>query len=234
MASAPFVPTHTVPATGLRAWSEPDGTGPPAARLDPHLDVQVVERKGDWAHIACFNGWQAWVDGRRLVPWRQAPTQVQPQAPTQASPWAQASAPAPARASVKEIRGLSIASLVGGIAIAGGSFLDWWSLGPIGVNAWDIPLEYLLAGKPGEGLDTGPILLALAAVLAVTLVIGRRLPSIVLLLVAAGAMGLAGAALIRGLRNDPSTNPDIGLFATLAGGALVAADGFGLFTGRAG
>ncbi|GGW12898.1 hypothetical protein GCM10018980_06450 [Streptomyces capoamus] len=35
--------------------------------LDPLLPVQLVERRGDWGHIRCANGWAAWVDGRLLV-----------------------------------------------------------------------------------------------------------------------------------------------------------------------
>ena len=45
--------THAVPPTGLPAWPVPDGTGPPAAVLDPGLDVEVFERRADWAHIRC-------------------------------------------------------------------------------------------------------------------------------------------------------------------------------------
>ncbi len=51
----------------MRAWETPNGTGPPAATLDPYLEVQVVERRADWARILCSNGWEAWVDGRRLL-----------------------------------------------------------------------------------------------------------------------------------------------------------------------
>lgn len=79
--------THTVPETGLHAWSEPDGTGAPAATLDPGLDVQVTERRADWARIRCSNGWEAWTDGRNLV----ATTTVTPPPP----PPAAVNAPAP-------------------------------------------------------------------------------------------------------------------------------------------
>jgi hypothetical protein len=139
--------------------------------------------------------------------------------------------PSAARAGI-EIRGMSIVSLLGGLAIAGGSFLDWWSIGGFGIDAWDIPVKYLLTGKAGDGFKLGPVLIALALVLAVGLLIGRRLPSVVLLVVAALAMGLAGAALIRGLRADPSLDPDVGLIITLAGGLLVASDGFGFWIPR--
>lgn len=67
MTSAPgFRPTHVVPADGMPAWEAPD-PGRPTVPLDPLLPVQLVERRGDWAHISCANGWAAWVDGRYLV-----------------------------------------------------------------------------------------------------------------------------------------------------------------------
>jgi hypothetical protein len=211
MTAAPFAPTHAVPAMGTRAWVGPDGTGPAAALLDPGLEVRVVERRGDWAHVACSNGWQGWVDGRQLDAWlpesqRRSPTMT--------------------------VRGLSIASLIGGIAIAVGSFLDWWSLGALGINAWDIPAKYLFAGEVGDGFDVGPILAVLAAVLAVSLVRARRLPSIVLTVVAALGVGIAAAAAIRGLRNDPVVYPEIGLIVTAVGAALVATDGLGFWSRR--
>lgn len=61
-----FRPTHVVPAHGLPAWEAPDPARP-TVPLDPLLPVQLVERRGDWGHILCANGWGAWVDGRLLV-----------------------------------------------------------------------------------------------------------------------------------------------------------------------
>ena len=63
---SPWAPTHRIPETGSDAWVTPDPTTPPAARLDPQLEVQVERREGDWAHIICENGWSAWVDARVL------------------------------------------------------------------------------------------------------------------------------------------------------------------------
>ena len=63
-----FVATHLVPDDGLDARLSPHPDVAVAARLDGGLDVQQLERKGDWARIECSNGWIAWVDGRRLVP----------------------------------------------------------------------------------------------------------------------------------------------------------------------
>ena len=86
---AEYRQTHVVPNEGLPAWAGPDGSAAPAANLDPGLDVMVLAEQGAWAHIRCSNGWEAWVDGRRLVVSRPAPSQTAP-AP------APAAAPAPA------------------------------------------------------------------------------------------------------------------------------------------
>jgi len=37
--------------TGSREWADPDGSTPPAANLDPVLDVMLLERRGEWAFI---------------------------------------------------------------------------------------------------------------------------------------------------------------------------------------
>jgi hypothetical protein len=68
-----YSPTHDAPAGGLPAYTAPDPTQAPVAQLDPGLDVQLLERRADWAHVVCSNGWEAWVDARRLVA-RAAPT----------------------------------------------------------------------------------------------------------------------------------------------------------------
>ena len=64
----PYRASHRVPWTGLPAWSAADPGPAPAADLDPDLDVEVMEWSGDWARVRCSNGWEAWVDGRLLVP----------------------------------------------------------------------------------------------------------------------------------------------------------------------
>jgi serine/threonine protein kinase len=63
-----FNVTHLVPQRGLPAWSTPDPTHPAVATLDPGLGVELVAWWGEWAHIRCSNGWEAWVNGRLLSP----------------------------------------------------------------------------------------------------------------------------------------------------------------------
>jgi hypothetical protein len=61
-----WTPTHRAPAGGLSCWASPVASSPVIAQLDPLLEVAVVERSGDWAHVVCSNHWAAWVDGRLL------------------------------------------------------------------------------------------------------------------------------------------------------------------------
>ncbi|MFH9861252.1 hypothetical protein [Streptomyces sp. NPDC017202] len=67
-----FRPTHVVPQQGMPAWETPDPARP-TVPLDPLLPVRLVERRGDWGHVLCSNGWSAWVDGRHLVAVPQDP-----------------------------------------------------------------------------------------------------------------------------------------------------------------
>ena len=63
-AAAQWVPSHTVPPQGLRAWGAPDPAGPVVANLAPGLPIQVAEVRGAWARVICSNGWTGWIDGR--------------------------------------------------------------------------------------------------------------------------------------------------------------------------
>ncbi|WP_420706048.1 MULTISPECIES: hypothetical protein [unclassified Streptomyces] len=72
MTTPGFRPTHIVPQHGMPAWEAPDPARP-TVDLDALLPVQLLERQGDWGHVLCFNGWAAWVDGRRLVAIPQDP-----------------------------------------------------------------------------------------------------------------------------------------------------------------
>lgn len=60
--------THVVPAGGLSSWASPDGGTAPIADLAAGVELQVTERQSAWAAVRAENGWEAWVDGRRLAP----------------------------------------------------------------------------------------------------------------------------------------------------------------------
>lgn len=67
-APAPYRASHRIPWTGLPAWPTTNAGPDPVATLDPDLDVEVLEWSGDWARVRCSNGWEAWIDGRPLIP----------------------------------------------------------------------------------------------------------------------------------------------------------------------
>jgi hypothetical protein len=59
--------THVIPDGGLSAWSEPKADKQPILKIKSGTEVQVVGTAGAWAQIRTEPGWEAWVDGRRLV-----------------------------------------------------------------------------------------------------------------------------------------------------------------------
>jgi hypothetical protein len=65
--TAPFVPTHAVPAAGMPAWANPDPSETPVATLAGGVELRVVGETGAWARVVGANGWEGWVDGRALV-----------------------------------------------------------------------------------------------------------------------------------------------------------------------
>lgn len=89
-----FRPTHVVPGDGMPAWDAPDPVRP-TVPLDALLPVRLVERRGDWGHVVCANGWSAWVDGRLLVAVPQDP-------PPAGQPLARTADPRPLLARVEE------------------------------------------------------------------------------------------------------------------------------------
>jgi hypothetical protein len=247
--TAEFTPTHIVPANGMRAWDTPNGTGPPAATLDPYLEVQVIERRADWARIVCSNGWGAWVDGRRLVAADGAPpppTQSVPAAavggaqPTAAPTAAPAATPRARGGATVAFRGVGVMTLAGVAAVIIGSFLDWWSItievasGSVSTstNAWDnVPVQYLLTGDTDSagGLDVGPVLLVVL-ILLIPLLTEKPFPAWVTALVAVVPIGLGLLGLVRGMSEEPSLDPGIGMIVVLIGGALIATDAVLMFT----
>lgn len=94
MATPEFRPTHVVPPDGLPAWESPD-VARPTDPLDALLPVELRDRRGDWAYVACSNGWSAWVDGRLLVSVPQPP-------PAAGQPLARTADPRPLLARAEE------------------------------------------------------------------------------------------------------------------------------------
>ena len=89
-----FRPTHVVPPDGLPAWESPD-VARPTDPLDALLPVELRDRRGDWAYVACSNGWSAWVDGRLLVSVPRTP-------PAPGAPMARTADPRPLLARAEE------------------------------------------------------------------------------------------------------------------------------------
>jgi len=169
---AEYRQTHVVPTEGLPAWAGPDGSAAPAATLDPGLDVMLVEQRADWAHVRCSNGWEAWVDARRLVASAPAPAAAPTPAPppptaTQTGPpsaaWGTpgaAAAPAgvPRPSPGFQIGAGPIVALVGGLLYFIASWLSWLRFAFSGTtsvtqsfSAYDIPAHFLLDSQSESG-----------------------------------------------------------------------------------
>ncbi|WP_328773720.1 hypothetical protein [Streptomyces sp. NBC_00286] len=97
MTTPGFHPTHVVPRDGMPAWDAPDPARP-TVPLDALLPVRLVDRRGDWGHIVCANGWSAWVDGRLLIAVPQEP-------PAAAHPLARTADPRPLLTRVEQAVG---------------------------------------------------------------------------------------------------------------------------------
>jgi hypothetical protein len=61
-----WIPTHRVGPEPLAAWGAPDPMQGAEASLDALLPLVLIEQRDDWAHVRAENGWEGWVDGRRL------------------------------------------------------------------------------------------------------------------------------------------------------------------------
>jgi hypothetical protein len=59
--------THTIPDGGSSAWAEPKADRQPILKIRGGTEVQLAETRGAWYRIRTESGWEAWVDGRRLV-----------------------------------------------------------------------------------------------------------------------------------------------------------------------
>jgi hypothetical protein len=110
--STPWAPTHSVPATGMSAWAEPDPAQQPTATLAAGVQLRVDEQRGAWARVTGSNGWTGWVDARILQPAGAS------------APIAAASPSGAARTAGSNLQAQPVA-LLGGIAVIVSTFLAW-------------------------------------------------------------------------------------------------------------
>ncbi len=176
-----FVASHRAPVAGLPTWDQPDASRPSGPPLPGGLDVQVTEWWGDWAHVACSNGWTAWVDGRALRPMAApAPAPVQQPAPMPAMPAQPAPAayrPANNIAPVAQRAGGKTSMMIGTVPVtiplvAGAvalisAFFPWFKVKGLGSDSsMDLTAKYLFTYdvKSNDGIKLGWLVIIAAAV----------------------------------------------------------------------
>ncbi|MDT4940603.1 MAG: hypothetical protein QOJ34_692 [Pseudonocardiales bacterium] len=59
--------SHVLPPEGQQAWAAPD-FGAQSVQAPGGYEVQIVEVRGEWAHVAGRDGWTGWLEARRLIP----------------------------------------------------------------------------------------------------------------------------------------------------------------------
>jgi hypothetical protein len=234
-----FRASHVVPTAGLSAYAAHDASQPAVSTLDPSLPVQVIDRWGDWAQIACSNGWTAWVDGRYLVDANAAAVAAAPTAPV--------AAPAPAPYSIARRRNPLAGALlllctvprgvaatpaaVGALAglgaalVAIGSFLPLLSLNGLpAISTWDTPAAFLFSNNPDPSDFKLGILLMAGAVLALLPLLTRRaLPPLLLFVCGAPATNLGIHVMTVKARTEGYPDLGPGTLMVFAGGVLIAA-----------
>jgi len=201
MTEAGFAPTHRVPNRGMQSWSTPDPQRAADGYLAARLPVQLLEATTGWAHVRCSNGWETWVDTRLLV------------------------VSAPGRDPASAWSPLTVwLGIIGAALAIGGSFLPWYSAGPLDLTAWDLRVVTLVTHDPSDlAIDAGLVLMAVVLV-GLPLLTRRVLPGWASLGLAGLATTIAVLAIL--LYVDlPEPRPDlgIGLFLTLVGGLVMGA-----------
>jgi hypothetical protein len=232
---ATFHATHVVPAAGLAAFASHDASLPPVATLDPWLPVQVLERWGDWAQIACSNAWSAWVDGRLLdaASPAAAPQPAVPGPVASAQPRRNPLAAAlvllfssPRSAGRAPLAAANPIALLGAALVAVGSALPLLTVeGFTSVSAWDTPAAFLVSDYPDPSSFKLGLLLVIAAVLTLLPLVSRRaLPPVALLAFAAPATN-TGVHLILLKARSGNQFPSLGPGAVMitVGGFLITA-----------
>ncbi len=230
-AAAGFRASHVVPPAGLAAFAEHDAAQPAVATLDPDLPVQVLDRWGDWAQIACSNGWTAWVDGRRLVDGSAAPAATAAAVvptmiahrrnPVAAGLLLLCTAP---RSVARAPAAVGMAAALGAVLVAVGSALPLLSAdGLPSVTSWDTPAAFLVSDNPvPSDLKLGVVLVIAAALVLVPLLSRRALPPLLLLVFAAPATNTAVHLMLIKARTEGYPNLGPGTLMIGAGGLLIA------------
>ena len=227
-----FRPSHVVPATGLAAYAAHDAAQPAVSTLDPSLPVQVIDRWGDWAQIACSNGWSAWVDGRCLLDASAAPaaTVAAPTAATIArrrNPLSGAlllvcTLPRGVAAGPAAVGALAA---LGAVLVAIGSFLPLLSIeGVPTLSSWDAPAAFLVSNNPDPSdFKLGFLLVGGAVLVLIPLLSRRALPPLLLIAFAVPATNLGVHLLLLKARTEGYPNLGVGALMATAGGFLIVA-----------
>jgi hypothetical protein len=151
-----FVAGYTAPAGGLAAWAQPSAAAPSIAHIEARVELHLVERSGDWAHIECSNGWQAWVDARLLAP--VAATPAPPRRPNSA-----------VNLTITTIGRytVTLADVLAAVGVALSALLPWLRGAGGKSTGFDVPLAFLVhTSAQRSDLSVG-VLLAVAAFVAV-------------------------------------------------------------------
>jgi len=178
-----WTPSYTVPASGLQAWAQPDPSQPAVTTLAGDVGLEVVERRADWARVRAQNGWEGWIDGRRLLdstpPTASAPVPHQPakatpvvETPDGQKSWGgsvdlRAFTDGTTTLEMVKANGVRLAAAAS-ILIA--TLLPWTGSGG---NAFDIPVSFLITqGVNWSVLSVGILTLLLAVASGVVSLVG--------------------------------------------------------------
>ena len=216
--STPFVSTHLTPIAGMDSWPRPDAQAAPGPRITENLEVQVLDRAGDWAKVVFSNGWSAWVDGRLLLPIRAHGGGAGSQA--NASPFDLSALLA------DRPKGVAVG---GALLVALSSVLPWArSGGGPTINSFRLSAVWLVGAKPSSrsGIKIGLLLLLLSIATVVVIVRGsdKRVElSLGIASIAVPALYLV--QLQRAISGEPglsiTDSAGFGIPVAIAGGVLV-------------
>lgn len=227
-----FQTTHRAGPHGAPTWPTADPAAPPGPRLDPGLDVQVLERTGDWARVRCANGWEAWTDGRWLDPVTAtaAPATTPAPAPRPyAAPPTRGAATRPTGVTTGAVQAHEVVGAAGALVALLGAFLPWYKAPGFdaSINGFDIAFWALVTGNASDAEPKAGLLVVLGA-LAAGALIGLGRATVVPAWSFAVAGAVAGVPALLGvyrLLDEPQPRPDLGLglVLALAGGVAIAA-----------